>query len=262
MGRLRIQPNSGQQTDFSDEYYLKRHAQGEALERKGRKQERDRLVIERNRIKHRVEQLKLEVASASFYANPSPIKPPPPSFVGNIGSSSSTSSPFTAAVGGSRHSTPVVSERMRESERNKRRQLQEAEETLRRYDELLQPREPYVPFSADAANGTAGNANTAPRTWLTGGKGKQAGTGLISHTVLMNHAPPAFYLLSDWTMITLAPLRHHCAVRVYYPNIQAYPRHLTEFNPLTSSMHHGEQLSHQQSKRNKRNNCKDEVRRS
>lgn len=179
MGRLRIQPNSGQQTDFSDEYYLKRHAQGEALERKGRKQERDRLVIERNRLKHQVEQLKLEVASASFYANPSPVKPAPPSFVPNKNSHSSSanaSSSISTGAGGSsssRHSTPMVSERMRESERNKRRQLQEAEETLRRYDELLQPREPYVPFTAEGTNGTTSNVN-APRTWLTGGKGKQS----------------------------------------------------------------------------------------
>lgn len=191
LGRLRIQPNSGQQVDFSDEYYLKRHLQGGALERKGRKQERDRLIIERNRIKHQIEQLRLEVASVSFYANASPIK----------GSSSSSSSSAAAAaaatsaatgsagtaaatVGGehrqqnSRQSTPVVvSERLKESERNKRRQLQEAEDTLRRYDELLQPREPYIPFGEGNLKmngqrvGSAPPNATAPRTWLTGGKG-------------------------------------------------------------------------------------------
>jgi hypothetical protein len=176
MGRLRIQPNSGQQTDFSDEFYLKRHAAGELLERKGRKQERDRLVTERNRIKHQVEQLRLELASVSFYANASPIKP--------SAASASTSSTTTAAANSAapasngpststqntgRSSTPAAgSERLKESERNKRRQLQEAEDILRRYDELLQPREPYVPFSA---NGPSGNTAGAPRTWLTGGKG-------------------------------------------------------------------------------------------
>ncbi|KAK9900584.1 hypothetical protein P389DRAFT_192847 [Cystobasidium minutum MCA 4210] len=181
MGRLRIQPNSGQQVDFSDEYYLKKHSSGENLERKGRKQERDRLIIERNRIKHQVEQLRLEVASASFYANASPIKGIsssstyyPPSSSKNNGNGTASSSNTqnagnTAATSTSRQSTPApFSERMRESERNKRKQLAEAEETLRRYDELLQPREPYVTYSANGNNAAASNA---PRTWLTGGKG-------------------------------------------------------------------------------------------
>lgn len=196
MGRLRIQPNSGQQNDFSDEFYLKKHNHGEMLERKGRKQERDRLIVERNKIKMKIEQLKLEVASASFYANASPIKGISNTSTAintNTASSTNTTSNTTTNNQQSRQSTPTVStstattfsERMKESERNKRRQLQQAEETLRRYDELLQPREPYVTLSAATAASTSHatgkntnkdatqlNGPNAPRTWLTGGKGR------------------------------------------------------------------------------------------
>lgn len=133
-GHLDIAP--GQQTDFSDEFYTKRHQTGENLERRARKQEKDRLVQERNKLKHQVDQLKQEVASAAFYANASPVK--------NTGRMAPT---------------PVVSQRVKDGERAKRKQLSDLEDTLRRYEELLEPRDAY------------GNT-IAAKVWTTGGKGE------------------------------------------------------------------------------------------
>ena len=145
-GRLRLLP--GQQTDFSDAYYAKKHLPGETLEKRGRKQERDRLVIERSRLRTQMEQLKSDLASAAFYANASPIKQ------------------------GGRIPTPIVSERVKEGERAKRRYLQDAEDTLRRYDELLEPRESYK-FQTNGSpsiNGSSSKSTTV-RLWTSGGKG-------------------------------------------------------------------------------------------
>ena len=143
LGRARRKP--GQQAEDNDVYYARKHAPGEALERKARKHEKDRLIQERNTLRMKVEQLRLEVASSSYFANASPIK---------------------AASG--RSSTPVISERAKENERLKKEQLRDAEETLARYDELLEPRQPYSGITL-LGNGAAPNGTG--RRWTAGGKG-------------------------------------------------------------------------------------------
>lgn len=161
IGRLRLLP--GQQSDFSDEYYQRKHLPGEVLERKSNKQERDRLVQERNRLRYQVENLKAEVASAAFYANASPIR----------GSSAAAGSAPSSSANNNATGVTAHAERIKETERIKRKQLQELMDTLRRYEELLEPREPCNTGSTTGtpASAVAGAAGAAGRMWTTGGKG-------------------------------------------------------------------------------------------
>ena len=189
--------------DSSDAYYTKKHQPGEALERKGRKQERDRLVQERIRLRRDVEALRSEVASSAYYANASPVK------------------------GGHRlyAPTPVASERVKEAERLKRKQLQDSEDMLRKYDQLLEPREPYG--GGGPANGSASSKKgAAARTFTSGGKG-------MLHSLLMclkwsslsrpghadpPHPPPSLTLLRTGPSAQ-SPFLHSAA-----PGIPPAPR--------------------------------------
>lgn len=139
----RARRQHGQQVDTSDLYYLKKHTPGETLERRARKQEKDRLAQERNTLRARIEQLKTGLASSAYYASASPVK---------------------GANG--RLAPAAVSDRVKDSERVKIKQLHEAEEMLMRYNELLEPR---VPFKQ--SNGTVAPGSNASRPWTAGGKG-------------------------------------------------------------------------------------------
>lgn len=136
---------SGQQTDFSDAYYLKKHSSGETLEKKAKRQERDRLVLERNRLRKEVERLKSEIASAAFYAEASPVKGVPMSTLSALEKSGS----------------------------GKKKALHDAEETLRRYDELLEPRDTYRPGATNGSASNRGSTGTSgSSSWTAGGKGQ------------------------------------------------------------------------------------------
>ena len=103
---------------------------------------------ERIRLRKDVEALRSEVASSAFYANASPVK------------------------GGHRlyAPTPVVSDRVKEADRLKRKQLQDSEDMLRKYDQLLEPREPYG-GGGPANGGASGKKGAGARTFTLGGKG-------------------------------------------------------------------------------------------
>lgn len=175
--RVKTTLEPGQQRDFSDEYYARRHLAGETLEKRGRKQERDRLIQERNKLRNQYEHLKSELASAAYYASASPLKGVPKTAV------------------------PINSEKLKETERLKKKQLQQTEDTLRRYEELLEPSRTYraCRYFGHWREGDSVEWGSGAHYWTTGGKGNwrddfHGVPGLISSLIIRYSACPAWHL--------------------------------------------------------------------
>jgi len=164
--RIKTTTEPGHQRDFTDEYYARRHLAGETLEKRGRKQERDRLIQDRNKLRYQYEHLKSELASAAYYASASPLK----------------GIPKTAA--------PINTEKLKETERIKKKQLQQTEDTLRRYEELLEPSRTYLAcrYFGHWRDNDSVEWGSGAHYWTTGGKGK-----LVFHLICKSCADCGLY---------------------------------------------------------------------